>query len=135
MSVDLRFVDETVERIGRTPDAVIPLLQAMQDHYGYLPEEVLRRVCAATQITPAAIGGVSTFYDMFRHAPSGEHIVHVCHGTACHVGGAERIEEALRRHGRHHPCHRKPHVKILCDFRAASSGVPRNRQGGEYNRV
>jgi NADH-quinone oxidoreductase subunit F len=35
---------------------------------------------------------------MFRHEPSGKHIVHVCHGTACHVGGAERVEDALRRH-------------------------------------
>ncbi|MCX6926091.1 MAG: NAD(P)H-dependent oxidoreductase subunit E, partial [Verrucomicrobia bacterium] len=58
----------------------------------------LQRVCAATKITPAAISGVSTFYDMFRHEPSGKHIVHVCHGTACHVGGAERVEDALRRH-------------------------------------
>jgi len=98
MSVDLRFVDEAAERIGRTPDAVIPILQAMQDHYGYLPEEALRRVCAATQITPAAISGVATFYDMFRHEPGGKHIVQVCHGTACHVGGAERVEDALRRH-------------------------------------
>ena len=98
MSVDLRYVDEAVDRLGRAPDAVIPILQALQDHYGYLPEEALRRVCAATQITPAAIGGVSTFYDMFRHEPSGKHIVHVCHGTACHVGGAERVEDALRRH-------------------------------------
>ena len=98
MSVDLKYVDEAVERLGRAPDAVIPILQALQDHYGYLPEEALRRVCAATQITPAAISGVSTFYDMFRHEPSGKHIVHVCHGTACHVGGAERVEDALRRH-------------------------------------
>src|ERR1039458_5216672 len=98
MSVDLKYVDEAVARLGRSPDAVIPILQALQDHYGYLPEEALRRVCAATQITPAGISGVSTFYDMFRHEPSGKHIVHVCHGTACHVGGAERVEDALRRH-------------------------------------
>ena len=98
MSLDLKYVDEAVARLGRSPDAVIPILQALQDHYGYLPEEALRRVCAATQITPAGISGVSTFYDMFRHEPSGKHIVHVCHGTACHVGGAERVEDALRRH-------------------------------------
>ena len=98
MSLDLKYVDEAVARLGRSPDTVIPILQALQDHYGYLPEEALRRVCAATQITPAGISGVSTFYDMFRHEPSGKHIVHVCHGTACHVGGAERVEDALRRH-------------------------------------
>jgi NADH-quinone oxidoreductase subunit F len=98
MSLDLKYVDDAVSRLGRAPDAVIPILQALQDYYGYLPEEAIRRVCAATQITPGAISGVSTFYDMFRHEPSGKHIVHVCHGTACHVGGAERVEDALRRH-------------------------------------
>jgi NADH-quinone oxidoreductase subunit F len=96
--VDLAFVEETVERIGATPDAVIPLLQALQEHYGYLPTEALQQLCDITQITPAAVTEVATFYDMFRHEPVGKYVVHVCHGTACHVGGAERVEESLRRH-------------------------------------
>lgn len=94
---DLTFVDEAVERCGREPDAVIPILQALQDHYGYLPEEGLRRVCESSRITPAHITGVASFYDMFRHKPVGKHIVRVCRGTACHVTGAERVEDALRR--------------------------------------
>src|SRR5512135_2239000 len=98
MPVDLAYVDESVARLGRTRDAVIPLLQAMQEHYGYLPEEALRRICRQTAITPAAITGVSSFYDMFRHKPVGKHIVRVCRGTACHVSGAERVQDALRRH-------------------------------------
>ncbi|HZR18833.1 MAG TPA: NADH-quinone oxidoreductase subunit NuoE [Verrucomicrobiae bacterium] len=98
MSLDLSFIDETAARVGRAPDAVIPILQAMQDHYGYLPEEALRRVCQVTEISPAAITGVASFYDMFRHKPVGRHMVRVCHGTACHVTGAERVEDALRRH-------------------------------------
>src|SRR5258706_5729106 len=97
MPPDRTFADAAVKRIGRTPDTVIPILQAIQEHYGYLPEEVLRRVCDTTEITPAAITGVSTFYDMFRHQPAGKHIVRVCRGTACHVTGAERVEDALRR--------------------------------------
>ena len=103
MAVDLKYVDETVARLGRAPDAVIPILQALQDYYGYLPEEGLRRVCEGTQITPASIAGVSSFYDMFRHKPVGRHLVRVCHGTACHVTGAERVEEALRRQLRIEP--------------------------------
>jgi NADH-quinone oxidoreductase subunit F len=103
MSVDLTFVDESVERLGRQPDAVIPLLQALQDHYGYLPQEALERICSSTEITHASIAGVSSFYDMFRHKPVGKHIIRVCRGTACHVTGAERVEEALRRHLRIHP--------------------------------
>jgi NADH-quinone oxidoreductase subunit F len=98
MAIDLKFIDEAIDRSGRTPDAVVPILQAMQDHFGYLPEDGLRKVCELTQISPAAITGVSSFYDMFRHKPVGRHIVRVCNGTACHVTGAERVEEALRRH-------------------------------------
>jgi NADH-quinone oxidoreductase subunit F len=96
-STDLTFADETVRRFGTAPDSVIPILQALQDHYGYLPQEALRRVCESTQITPAAIAGVSSFYDMFRFKSAGKHVIRVCCGTACHVTGAERVEEALRR--------------------------------------
>ena len=97
MSIDLTFAEQTVARVGRKPDAVIPILQALQEHYGYLPEEALRRVCERSDITPAAIAGVASFYDMFRFSPTGKHIVRICRGTACHVAGAERVEDALRR--------------------------------------
>ncbi len=90
-------VDEIVARIGREADCVIPILQAIQEHFRWLPEPALWRVCETTKITPAQIWGIATFYDQFRHKPVGKHIVHVCHGTACHVTGADRVEEALRR--------------------------------------
>jgi len=96
--VDLNFVKDTVERTGRKPAALIPILQALQEHHGYLPAEALQRLAELTDIQPAAIAGVSTFYDMFRHKPAGKHIFQVCRGTACQVAGAERVEEALRRH-------------------------------------
>src|SRR5271157_3277815 len=96
--VDLKFVEETVGRIGRKPTALIPILQALQEHHGYLPREALERLGELTEIRPSAISGVSTFYDMFRHKPAGKHIIRVCRGTACHVAGADRVEDALRRH-------------------------------------
>jgi len=96
--VDLTFVDEAVERIGRGREGLIPILQALQGHYGWLPEEALWRVCELTDIIPADISGVSTFYDQFRHSPVGEHVVQVCVGTACHVKGAGAILEGLREH-------------------------------------
>ncbi len=96
--IDITFAEKTVERLGKKPESVIPILQALQDHYGWLPGEALERVCELSEITPATISGVSTFYDMFRHKPGGKHRVHVCRGTACHVAGAERVEDALRRH-------------------------------------
>jgi len=96
--LDLSFVDRTVEDRGRGPEAVIPILQAIQEHYRYLPQEALERVCELTAITPAAIAGVSTFYTQFRHRPVGRHMISVCHGTACHVKGAGLIQDALERH-------------------------------------
>ena len=95
--IDLQYVDQIVERFGRGSDAVIPILQAIQSQYRYVPQEAVRRVCALTDITPAAIVGVSTFYTQFRHHPVGKHIIHVCHGTACHVKGAELIQDAFQR--------------------------------------
>jgi len=95
--VDLNFVDETVSRVGTTPDKVLEILQAIQSHYGYLPAEALQRVCEITEITPASIAGISTFYDQFRHSPAGKHIIRVCVGTACHVKGAEQVYDAFHR--------------------------------------
>ena len=67
--LDLTFVDRAVDGIGTGAESVLEILQAVQGHFGYLPGEALERVCEVTQITPAAIAGVSTFYDHFRHRP------------------------------------------------------------------
>jgi NADH:ubiquinone oxidoreductase subunit E len=96
--VDLSFVDDLVTRLGRGRESAIPILQAIQTHYRYLPDEALRRVCELTEITPAQIAGTSSFYAQFRRSPVGRHVVRVCHGTACHVAGAEQITQELRRH-------------------------------------
>ena len=97
-SVDLAIVDEQVARFGREREAAIPILQAIQTHYRYLPDAALQRVCELTEITPAQIAGTSSFYAQFRRSPVGRYVVRVCHGTACHVAGAEQIDQELRRH-------------------------------------
>ena len=96
--LDLTFVDRTVDEIGTEPENVLKILHAVQGRFGYLPREALERVCKITQIIPASIEGVSSFYDHFRHRPVGRHIIHVCVGTACHVKGADRVYEAFYRH-------------------------------------
>ena len=93
--VDLSLVDEMVVRYGTSPDAAIPILLGLQEAYGYLPLAALQRVTEKTETTPNQIYGVATFYGQFRLTPVGEHIVRVCHGTACHVRGAVNISQAL----------------------------------------
>jgi NADH:ubiquinone oxidoreductase subunit F (NADH-binding)/NADH:ubiquinone oxidoreductase subunit E/NAD-dependent dihydropyrimidine dehydrogenase PreA subunit len=95
--IDLAIVSDLITRIGDKPEHVVPLLQAIQEHFHYLPPQALRHVADTTGITPAALTGVATFFQQFRHQPAGEHLVRVCHGTACHVQGSERIEDSLRR--------------------------------------
>jgi len=95
--IDLTFVDRVVEKEGRSKEVAIPILQAIQSHYRYLPDEALKRVCELTDVTPAQIAGTSSFYARFRRSPVGEHVIRVCHGTACHVSGARQITEELRR--------------------------------------
>ena len=90
-------IDAMVALHGASADAVIPILQDIQNEFNYLPEPALRRVCETTDITPARISGISTFYTQFRHKPAGNHRIRVCTGTACHVKGALFVYEAFRR--------------------------------------
>ena len=86
-----------VREIGREARHVIPILQAIQRKYNYLPVDALRQVCELTDITPAAISGVSTFYSQFRFQPAGRHRIKLCVGTACHVMGADTIYDAFKQ--------------------------------------
>ena len=96
--IDIADIDAMVARIGRDAGSVIPILQAIQTRYRYLPEAALRRVCEITEIAPAAVAGVSTFYSQFRHQPAGTHTIRLCVGTACHVKGSDGLYDALCRH-------------------------------------
>ena len=91
-------VDQIIAEKGRETKSVIPILQAIQNAFNYLPEEALKYVCEKTEITAAQIVGVASFYSQFRMQPVGEHIIKVCVGTACHVKGAGQVYDALRRH-------------------------------------
>ncbi len=90
-------IDKIASKTGTAESAVIPILHAIQKKYNYLSEIALRRVCKVTEITPASITGVSTFYNQFRFTPVGKHLIHVCNGTACHVKGSELVYDAFFR--------------------------------------
>lgn len=75
--------------------ALIPLLQAAQEAYGYIPEEAIRRIHRAVGVPVAEIYGVITFYSQFRLKPLGKYLIKMCDGTACHVNGSERLATAI----------------------------------------
>jgi NADH-quinone oxidoreductase subunit E len=74
---------------------VIPLLQKTQELFGYLPTDAMRRIASTTGKSSAEVYGVATFYAQFRFKPTGRHTIKVCHGTACHVQGADSMDTVL----------------------------------------
>jgi len=74
---------------------LIPLLQAAQDSYGYIPQLAMEQIAEVTGIPVAEIYGVITFYKQFRLKPLGKHLIRLCKGTACHVLGANLIAQTV----------------------------------------
>lgn len=97
--IDLSAVDKIVEPYRGKKEMVIPVLQKVQDHFGYLPRSAMEQVSLRMRIPLSRLYGVATFYAQFKMKPRGRYIIRVCKGTACHIQGspkiAERIEETL----------------------------------------
>jgi NADH-quinone oxidoreductase subunit E len=76
---------------------IIPLLQRLQEAYGYVPRDIVLEVCERTGLPASRVFGVATFYEQFHLEPRGRHLVRCCRGTACHVKGAKNIAGAIAR--------------------------------------
>jgi NADH-quinone oxidoreductase subunit E len=88
-------IDAIVYKHNIHPGAMISILQEIQEVYGYVPQSAILRVAQDTQISAADIYGIVTFYAQFRLQPQGENLIKICHGTACHLNGAEKIADAV----------------------------------------
>lgn len=93
--IDLTPLADVLERYDGEPDGLIPVLQEAQSAYGYLPEEVLEEVARARRVPLSSVYGLATFFAQLRLEPRGRREIKVCHGTACYVGGAERVTQAV----------------------------------------
>ncbi|HRS49617.1 MAG TPA: NAD(P)H-dependent oxidoreductase subunit E, partial [Candidatus Cloacimonadota bacterium] len=75
---------EILESYDFNANKIIPILQAVQHEYRYLPQEVLTFIATSLKVSPAHLFGVATFYSHFSLEPKGKHIIKMCDGTACH---------------------------------------------------
>lgn len=80
-----------IQRYRNKKGIVIPLLQDVQELYGYVPKEAVFIIAREFSLHPVEIFGVLSFYSQFYMAPRGENILKVCVGTACHVMGSKQI--------------------------------------------
>ncbi|HAU38655.1 MAG TPA: NADH-quinone oxidoreductase subunit NuoE [Phycisphaerales bacterium] len=99
---DVVTAEKDIEEIlGKYPnasrDALIPVLQAVQEARGYLSREVVLRIGRHLKLPASKIYGVATFYNQFRFQAPGRNHVQVCRGTACHVKGSAAVLESVKR--------------------------------------
>lgn len=76
---------------------LIPVLQHVQEEFGYLPESTLLEVARFIHVAESRVYAVATFYAQFRFSPIGKKRITICRGTACHVRGAPRILDEVKK--------------------------------------
>jgi NADH-quinone oxidoreductase subunit E len=97
MNVDLGKVDEILASYPREESSLVMVLQDVQSEFRFLPCEALARVAAHLAVPRSRVFSVATFYKVFSLEPQGRVIIQICKGTACHVRGAQLIEDELCR--------------------------------------
>jgi NADH:ubiquinone oxidoreductase subunit E len=95
LALDFQPLDQILKKFAEPKSAVIPILQRIQESYGYLPKEILVRASKKTGIALSQLYGVATFYAQFRLERRGKHLIRICDGTACHVSGSEKTIQAI----------------------------------------
>ncbi|MCI6647620.1 MAG: NAD(P)H-dependent oxidoreductase subunit E [Oscillospiraceae bacterium] len=95
VKVDYKFIDEVLERFGFDKGNIIGIMQAVQEEYRYLPQEVLEYIADKIDVSTAKIFGVATFYGNFSMDVKGKYVIKVCRGTACHVRKSADVLQAI----------------------------------------
>lgn len=90
-----RMLERAMSRHNYSGDALIEVLHAAQELYGFLPPPLLKTVARKLRLPPSRVYGVATFYHFFSLEPKGEHFFQVCTGTACYVAGAQGLLNVL----------------------------------------
>jgi NADH:ubiquinone oxidoreductase subunit E len=94
-NIDLTLMDKVFEKYAAQQGTLIPILQAAQSAYGYLPEEVLKLIADRLGVSLGKVYGVATFYAQFYLERRGRHVLKLCDGTACHVRGTPILVTAV----------------------------------------
>jgi bidirectional [NiFe] hydrogenase diaphorase subunit len=92
-----RIVETRMRRLGQRPDALIEVLHAAQEAFGFLDTDTLAYVARSLRVPLSKVYGVATFYSYFTLKPQGEHACVVCTGTACYINGSGGILATIGR--------------------------------------
>lgn len=96
MDEDFEVLKNIIGEFKESGGSTIPLLQAIQERFGHIPEEAFQLIEDVVGTPSSTTYGVATFYAQFRLDPVGKHTIKVCDGTACHVKGSETVLNAMK---------------------------------------
>ena len=88
---ELAHVAAAIEAHRGRPGALMPMLHAVQDALGYVPDAAVPLLAQAVNWSRAEVHGVLTYYHHFRRTPAGRHVLQVCRAEACQSCGAEDL--------------------------------------------
>ena len=94
--LDMKVIDEILERHNNDKSMIIAIMQDVQEVYRYLPQEALEHIAAKTGMSESDLYGVATFYGNFSLDAKGKYVLKVCRGTACHVRKSADVLQALQ---------------------------------------
>ena len=95
--MQLETVEKIIQQHNAQKNALIAMLQDVQNDYSYLPQDVLNHISRTVGVPLSRTYSLATFYRAFSLKPKGRHPVAVCLGTACHVRAAIKILEKFER--------------------------------------
>ena len=90
-------ISEIIAKYGKDSNAIVAMLQDVQEVHNYLPREELEKLSKELDVPLSRILSVATFYNAFSLTPKGKYPINFCLGTACHVRGGERIMDKIER--------------------------------------
>lgn len=90
-------IDEMVAGVADKPDALLPVLHAVQDRLGYIPPEAVLEIARALNLSRAEVHGVISFYHDFRSTPPGRNVVRVCRAESCQATGAVELAAHIQK--------------------------------------
>jgi NADH:ubiquinone oxidoreductase subunit E len=95
--IDWNKFKTIMERPKNEKWGLIPLLQEVQETFGYIPPETIEPIAEGLNLFPSQVQGVITFYSGFSLKPKGKNVCKVCRGTACHVKGSRSILRLMKK--------------------------------------
>jgi len=90
-------LNEAIDFYKTQKSSLMPVLQAAQEIYGYMPEEVQKIVARGMGVSLSEVYGIVTFYSQFHLTPKGKYKINVCLGTACYVIGSAQILDRIEK--------------------------------------